>query len=261
MYLNQTEHPLSCNLSPDLASQKRMESLKELIQLEQTRVNLTGSLQGVLDKIQRLQTDLVHSAQITPQQFGTHASPQGTKGNPSPQPGFRRRMRRGELRNQIVDYLKAAGSKGARVREIADALGMKPVNIHSWFHTAAQRLPQLKRFGPGLYKLESDFKAAEIETPTGPKKRRARAGRQTARSKRGEVSKRILEVLENAAPGGIKVAEIAEKVGANYRNVHVWLSSIGKRNPRIIRAGRGLYRMTREQNQPTAVLKSANDNR
>jgi hypothetical protein len=70
-----------------------------------------------------------------------------------------------------------------------------------------------------------------------------------------------LEVLENAAPGGIKVAEIAEKVGANYRNVHVWLSSIGKRNPRIIRAGRGLYRMSREQNQPNAVLKSANDNR
>jgi DNA-binding IclR family transcriptional regulator len=72
------------------------------------------------------------------------------------------------------------------------------------------------------------------------------------------VSKRILEVLENADPEGIKVAEIAEKVGANYRNVHVWLSSIGKRNPRIIRSGRGIYRMTREQHTQESLAKSKN---
>ncbi len=249
MYLNQTEHPASRFVSPGVSSQKRMESLKELIQLEQTRINLTGSLEGVLARIEQLQSVLVHSAQPLAHQYkpenGSHPA-QAAQGGPK----LRQRMGRGELRNRIVDILRRAGSKGARVRDIADALGMKPVNIHSWFHTATQRIPELKRFGPGRYRLEGGLDSSPTGAAYSPKIRRKRSDRQSARNKRGEVSRRILEVLENADTDGIKVAEIAEKVGANYRNVHVWLSSIGKRNPRIIRAGRGLYRMIQEQRQP-----------
>jgi predicted transcriptional regulator with HTH domain len=235
-----------------------MESLKELIQLEQTRINLAGSMNAVLNRIQLLQTDLMQSAQSVQGQFRADSDSPKRTSQFSAQAGLRRRMRRGELRSRIVDFLREAGSNGARVREIADALGMKPVNIHSWFHTATQRFPQLKRFGPGRYRLESELQEADVEAAGPQKKRRNRSTRQTARAKRGEVSKRILEVLENADPEGIKVAEIAEKVGANYRNVHVWLSSIGKRNPRIIRSGRGIYRMTREQHTQESLAKSKN---
>ena len=254
MYLNQAERPLCRGTLPAVAPQQRMESLKELIQLEQTRLNLAGSLNAVLERIHFLQSDLLQSAQSAQNQFRAEVDSASKEG----QPGSKRRMRRGELRSRIVDFLREAGTHGARVREIADALGMKPVNIHSWFHTATQRFPQLKRFGPGRYRLESELQEADLETATHPKKRRNRSLRQASRSKRGEVSKRILEVLENADPEGIRVAEIAEKVGANYRNVHVWLSSIGKRNPRIIRSGRGIYRMTSAQQAAEAHSKSKN---
>ena len=252
MYLNQAERPLCRAALPAIAPQQRMESLKELIQLEQTRLNLAGSLNAVLERIHLLQSDLLQSAQSVQNQFRADTDSAPREG----QQGSKRRMRRGELRGRIVGFLREAGNRGARVREIADALGMKPVNIHSWFHTATQRFPQLKRFGPGRYRLESELQEADLETPENPKKRRNRALRQASRAKRGEVSKRILEVLENADPEGIRVAEIAEKVGANYRNVHVWLSSIGKRNPRIIRSGRGIYRMTSAQQATEAATKA-----
>jgi predicted transcriptional regulator with HTH domain len=188
----------------------------------------------------------MQSSETVRNQFAVNA---GTKPSPLKHLGYagvKRRMRRGELRSRIVEFLRAAGSNGAKVREIADALGVKPVNIHSWFHTATQRFPQLKRFAPGRYRLESEFQKDDAPRLETPKARRNRALPKTPRGKRGEVSKRILEVLQNADPEGIRVAEIAEKVGAKYRNVHVWLSSIGKRDPRIIRSGRGIYRMKRE---------------
>lgn len=260
MYLNQTELPANRSASAEGSSQMRMESLKELIQLEQTRINLTGSLQGVLDRIEQLQSDLIQSAQTPPHQYKTKNRSQPTS---APQGGanLRQRMGRGELRNRIVDILRRAGGKGARVREIADALGMKPVNIHSWFHTATQRIPELKRFGPGRYRLEGGLDSNPLGSAPATKVRRKRSGTQSVRNKRGEVSRRILEALESADPDGIKVAEIAEKVGANYRNVHVWLSSIGKRNPRIVRAGRGLYRMIQDPRQTADSAKSKSETR
>jgi predicted transcriptional regulator with HTH domain len=244
MYLNQAEHALNRSNTSANSSKQRMESLTELLQLEQTRLNLTSSLNHVLGQIRSLQADLLHSSQAVENLFGADSdSLQRTKTCP-PTNGSNRRMRRGELRNRIITFLKSAGPNGARVKEIADALGMKPVNIHSWFHTATRRFSQIQRSGPGRYRLESELLDVDAKVMPPLKKRRPRASAQKSRSKRGEVSRRILEVLETAAPGAVKVAEIAERVGANYRNVHVWLSSIGKRNPRIIRSGRGLYRIT-----------------
>jgi predicted transcriptional regulator with HTH domain len=243
MYLNQAEHALTRSNASANSSNQRMESLKELLQLEQTRLNLTSSLNHVLGQIRSLQADLLHTSQGVDGLSGPDSEAfQRIKPHLSAS-GPTRRMRRGELRNRIVTFLKTAGPSGARVREIADALGMKPVNIHSWFHTATRRFSQIQRSGPGRYRLQNELLDGEPAAMPSLKKRRPRASIQKSRSKRGEVSRRILEVLENAAPGAVKVAEIAERVGANYRNVHVWLSSIGKRNPRIIRSGRGLYRI------------------
>ncbi len=258
MYLNPAERPLARAAHPTAAPQPRMDSLKELIHLEQTRINIAESLNAVLERIHMLQNDLLQSSGSGQSQFGaTSESPLKLAKQFGKSP-LRRRMRRGELRRSILDFLRTAGTSGARVREIADALGVKPVNVHSWFHTATRRFPQLKRFGPGRYRLESELQDSEVPSIENTNPRRSRSSRQASRGKRGEVSKRILEVLENADPGGIKVAEIAEKVGTNYRNVHVWLSSIGKRNPRIIRSGRGIYRMTRENQHQEASAKAKN---
>jgi predicted transcriptional regulator with HTH domain len=258
MYLNPAERPFARAAQSATAPQQRMDSLKELLQLEQTRINISDSLNAVLERIHFLQNDLLQSSQSIPSQFGTDSDSPLKFAQQFGKSPLKRRMRRGELRGRILDFLRAAGTNGARVREIADALGVKPVNVHSWFHTATQRFPQLKRFGPGRYRLESELQDSGFPSTETPKLRRNRSTRQASRGKRGEVSKRILEVLENADPEGIKVAEIAEKVGAKYRNVHVWLSSIGKRNPRIIRSGRGIYRMKREDKTEQILAKSKN---
>jgi predicted transcriptional regulator with HTH domain len=258
MYLNPAERPFARAAQPAAAPQQRMDSLKELIQLEQTRINIADSLNAVLERIHVLQNDLLQSSQSSQSQFRTDLDSPLKLAQQFGKSSLKRRMRRGELRGRILDFLREAGTNGARVREIADALGVKPVNVHSWFHTATQRFPQLKRFGPGRYRLETDLPDSELSSTEIPKPRRNRSTKQASRGKRGEVSKRILEVLENADPEGIKVAEIAEKVGAKYRNVHVWLSSIGKRNPRIIRSGRGIYRMKRADHTQEALAKSKN---
>jgi hypothetical protein len=37
------------------------------------------------------------------------------------------------------------------------------------------------------------------------------------------------------------VQDIAAKIGADYRSVHVWFSSTGKKNPQIVKVGRGRF--------------------
>ena len=72
---------------------------------------------------------------------------------------------------------------------------------------------------------------------------RATLRRRSTRARRGETTRRILEVLAAESGNGIAVAEIAARIGTHCRNVHVWLSSTGKKNPLIVRSGRGVYQM------------------
>ena len=64
-----------------------------------------------------------------------------------------------------------------------------------------------------------------------------------SRSKRGEVTRLIMQNLDSAGDNGITVQELAGRIGANYRNVHVWFSSTGKKNPLIQKMNRGKYRL------------------
>lgn len=63
------------------------------------------------------------------------------------------------------------------------------------------------------------------------------------RAPRGEMKEQILKALEEAGPEGIKVPELAKKIGAKNANVHVWLSSSGKKLPEIERIGAGIFRI------------------
>ena len=63
------------------------------------------------------------------------------------------------------------------------------------------------------------------------------------RAVRGAMKQQILEALTKAGPAGIKVPDLAQQIGAKNANVHVWLSSAGKKLPEIERIGAGHFRI------------------
>lgn len=225
-----------------------MASIKELMLLEEERLELEASLGSVRGRINQLQTNLVSSLGL----FGKDARTQNGRvhlNEPAPSNGTpSTRMVRGQLRMQIISALEAVGPQGISVPELARSLGMKPVNVHSWFHSARKRMPEIKKSAPGRYYL--DGVPACIQNATlGQNQRHVR---RTGRARRGETTRRIMEVLTAEGGKALAVADIAARIGMHCRNVHVWLSSTGKKNPLIVRSGRGVYQML--QADPAAVV-------
>lgn len=207
------------------------------MQLEERRAVLQNEVDQILAEIDTLQVQLFSPA--PPARLRRQLS--SISSNLS-RPGGARRMGRGELRSQILEALRAAGDKGVQVKELAAVLRIKAVNIHSWFHSAMRRFPDhIRKAAPGRYVL-----AGQLEFPASPRAPMGRpstprASLRRVRSQRGEISRQILGVLSDAGREGISVQEIASKIGANYRNIHVWFSSTGKKNPQILKVGRGRF--------------------
>lgn len=63
--------------------------------------------------------------------------------------------KRGELSAGIQDALKAAGKDGARVGDLAKQFGMNPRNLFVWFSTTGKNFKDIKKVGPGHYRLAS----------------------------------------------------------------------------------------------------------
>ncbi len=67
--------------------------------------------------------------------------------------------------------------------------------------------------------------------------------RSAKRSPRGALKKKIVAALRAAGDAGLKVPELSKKIGAKSQNVHVWLSSTGKKLPEIERIGKGHFKL------------------
>ena len=232
-----------------------MDSLKTLIQLEQQRERLQLELSVVLRRVELLQLGLFAPTRSTlyAAQASSQDSPhRAVKGTSQITP-------RGELRDKLFNLLNKAGDHGIIVKTISPLLGIKPVNLHSWFHSAMRRYPEIEKIAPGHYRLTPAL-AANAEK-TSPQFRKLRAGSRM-RPKRGETTRRILKTLAQAGNEGIGAREIAKRIGTHYRNIHVWLASTGKRTNQIERIARGIYRMksTEENNHEAKQSPSPSDN-
>lgn len=124
-------------------------------------------------------------------------------------------------------------------------------------HLTAQFLRQLSKLAERKDKLgreiaKIDAKLASLisggAAAAAPKKkgRKAtkksgkKAAKRTAkRGKRGALGKKVLAALEAAGPAGIRVAELADKLGVKATNLHVWFGTTGKKHAK--RVGRGQY--------------------
>jgi hypothetical protein len=80
----------------------------------------------------------------------------------------------------------------------------------------------------------------------GPKASPKAAGNRTStapKSKRGALSAGILDALSGAGAKGIPVKEIADKVGAPYKNVSIWFATTGKENPKLKKVAPATFKL------------------
>jgi transcriptional regulator GlxA family with amidase domain len=232
---NKAANSPKTSVYPAFPSAERISSLKELMELEEQRSGLENSLQILQEKIDEIQRELFSAE--------TRHVRSRLKELRRPRINGRRRMARGELRAQILQQLETAGSEGVNVHAIAARLGMKAVNIHSWFHTAIKRFPQIRKSGPSHYHLSSSLGDLANLTDVPVTHDLSSSGVATPGGRRGEVTKSIINALKKAGKSGLSVSEIAASIGSSYRRVHVWLSSTGKKNKLVVRLARGTYQL------------------
>ena len=79
--------------------------------------------------------------------------------------------------------------------------------------------------------------------PAGKKASKATPSKKKKRAPRGALKKKIFAALRTAGNAGLKVPDLSKKVGAKNVNVHVWLSTTGKKLPEIKKLGKGHYKL------------------
>ena len=65
--------------------------------------------------------------------------------------GKTKRRPRGQLKESVLAQVKAAGSSGITVGDLAAKLGAKPKSLFVWFHSTGKRVTELQKVGPGRY--------------------------------------------------------------------------------------------------------------
>lgn len=63
--------------------------------------------------------------------------------------------KRGALKSRILSALRAAGAKGAAVKDLSKNLGVKPQNVHVWFSSTGKKLAEVQKIAPGRYRLKA----------------------------------------------------------------------------------------------------------
>jgi uncharacterized protein YjcR len=116
-----------------------------------------------------------------------------------------------------------------------------------------QLLKELKELEEQIVSHVTGFSSTTPSESTLQKKKRAQsASLSTAhdgtskRASRGTMKTQILAALQEAGSAGIKVPDLAQKIGVKSANVHVWFSNTGKKLPEIERIGAGLFRIRQD---------------
>lgn len=222
----------------------RIELYREAITLEEQRANLQSQLGNIRAEIDTLNSRLVTIKQslFTAAALTEPKEPKAPKGPKPPRAG------RGELKAQVLTALVAAGERGLKVKEIANTLGVKPANIYSFFQTVHLKFPQVKKIGDAQYRLEGEIPAEALVVPVRKSASKGkRGGKRNYSTKplspRGALAARIVAALQESGEAGMKVRDIAEKLGVKVKNLFIWFATTGKKNTSIKKIGESLYRL------------------
>lgn len=221
----------------------RIARLKEMMALEEKRAVLKSHMATIDQRLSTIQTELYGAAARRAAAKEERKALQKLK----PKNG---RKGRGELMQNILELLQAAGRSGATVKDLANRIGVKTANIHSWFSTNLKKIPALKKVGEARYavlgKLEEKVKkagkaVASKKVKAAPKARKIKSRKRKA--PRGALKQQIIEQLTQAGGKGITIRELSEKLNSNYKNLYVWFVTTGKRIPGIRKVGPAQYKL------------------
>lgn len=96
-----------------------------------------------------------------------------------------KRRKRGSVKNLILAGLKEAGEAGIAVKHLAVKLGLKPQNIHVWFHTTGKKSGLTEALGKGVYRLRESLGAETLPNSLeAPKPKATRKASKIARKSR-----------------------------------------------------------------------------
>ncbi|HEX8295163.1 MAG TPA: hypothetical protein VF593_02610 [Chthoniobacteraceae bacterium] len=217
----------------------RIERLKQMMALEERRAVLQQELDSLSAELSSLKDGLFDDSAPAAAKSTTSKSTRTAA-----KPERRQRNRRGLMKDKIMAALEAAGSAGIKVKELAQVLGTKPVNIHSWFHSALKRENSISKVSGGHYRLNTSGGSSSSSTSSAKPAREAKPAARSKRrggTRRGELSTQILEALKSAGPEGISVADLATQMNAKYKNIYIWFATTGKKQKSIKKLGPARY--------------------
>ena len=221
----------------------RIARLKEMMALEEKRAVLKSHIATVDQRLSAIQKELYGAAARRAAAKEERQANQKLKAKIG-------RKGRGELMQNILELLQAAGRSGATVKDLANRIGVKTANIHSWFSTNLKKIPALKKVGEARYavlgKLEEKVKkagkaATSKKVKAAPKARKIKSRKRKAT--RGALKQQIIEQLTQAGSKGITIKDLSEKLNSNYKNLYVWFVTTGKRIPGIRKVGPAQYKL------------------
>jgi hypothetical protein len=213
-------------------SNTRLDLYKEAMDLERKRTALQADIDQITLRLSQLHSQLSSAFSVSTPAEATATSIASRK---------RRRAGRGELKSQILEALATAGSAGLRVRNLVNQLGTKPANIYAWFQNATKTNRQIKKIGSAHYRLEGS--RPELKTPAPASKKSPGKRNTRPKGKRGQLAASIIEALKTAGKAGMKLRDLAEKLGTKYGNLSVWFATTGKKNKAIKKIGEAHYRL------------------
>jgi len=232
----------------------RIARLQEMIALEEKRISLQNNIDVVNERLVTIQKELYGGALS---QAVTVKGPQAPVKKAQTKAKGKRKGR-GELKGQILEMLHAAGNAGASVRELADRIGVKAVNVYSFFSANIKKIAGLKKVGAARYAMSGDaapakpakkvkaakakkVKAAKAKVKAPKAAKKGKAGK--AKTGRGQLKQQILSALKAAGPAGMTVKDLSAKLNANYKNVYIWFVTTGKKIAGIKKVGPAQYKL------------------
>jgi len=245
----------------------RIARLKEMIALEEKRASLISHIDAVNERLSIIQSELYGagaSRDVAAKKLRVAAQTPWVKLKPT---GMRKG--RGELRGQILEMLSAAGKAGVSVKELADRIGVKTANIHSWFSINTKKIAELKKIGEARYAINSVVAPSPKPAKKGKAAKKAKAAKtpkkvkvvkspkvvkatkvakggkksKVSKSGRGELKAQILDALKSAGEAGITIKDLAAKLNANYKNVYIWFVTTGKKIAGVKKVGPARYKL------------------
>lgn len=223
-----------------MSSTSRIDLYKEAMSIENERASLQGKLDRLHARLETIKSALFTAGATVAAPAAAKAKPVAAKAAPA---GKQPRAGRGELKQRILEALAAAGKAGIRVRDLAVSIGSKPEALHSWFQFARKNISTIRKAGKGRYRLVGSVTppapAAAPKAQAAPKK--ARGKKKSSGTQRGQLSAAVQSALQAAGKEGVRVGDLAKKIGMNPRNLFVWFATTGKKFKAIKKIGPGHY--------------------